>query len=264
VSGGTRVHVAGWSDAGALSRLADHDALVLTTSLHASAAEMDSALATLSPNERERHATYTNSVVARRFVIGRARLRAVLARLLGVGAGSVGLRQGLHGKPVLPRGLAARPLWFSVAHCEDLLLVALSRKFEVGVDVERVRSIEHWERMAERVLDPAERAQLRQAVKAGADPGTAFLRHWCRVEAELKAIGCGIAGLDAHLAGRRPLGLRLTDLGDLPLPAGLAGGVPYLAAVALCSPGVDSARQTTVATLHDAKPAIAPASTSTA
>lgn len=265
MSGAVRIRVARWTDADAISRLADHDAVVVTTSLHASGAETMSILQALSPDERDRHATYTNAVVARRFAVGRARLREALARVLGCEAGDVALREGLHGKPALPRGASARPLWFSVAHCEDLLLIALSRRYEVGVDVERVRSIEHWERMADRVLDPGERAQLRDAVTGGEDAGTAFLRHWCRVEAELKAIGCGIAGLDAHLAGRRPLGLRVADLSDLPLPPGIAaGGVRYQAAVALCSPGVESARQTAVATLHDATPTIAPATASTA
>jgi phosphopantetheinyl transferase len=166
----------------------------------------------------------------------------------------VPLREGVHGKPALARALA-RPLWFSVAHCEELLVVALSRTADVGVDLERARSIEQWERVADRVLDRAERAQLSRAVDEGQDPGTAFLRHWCRVEAELKAIGCGIVGLEDHRAGKRPLGLRLTDLTELPLPTTLAAsGARYQAAVALCAPAVESARQKGLADSHAARP----------
>jgi hypothetical protein len=114
----------------------------------------------------------------------------------------------------------------------------------VGVDVERVRAIEQWERVAGRVLDPAELRQLQADVARGADPGAAFLGHWCRVEAELKAIGCGIVGLEAHRAGRRPLGLRVADLRELPVPGELvAGGARYRAAIALGAPGVVGARQ---------------------
>ena len=170
----------------------------------------------------------------------------------------------MHGKPALAGALACRPLWFSVAHCEDLLAVALSRGWDVGVDVERARAIEQWERLADRVLAPAERAQLQRAVDLGEDPGRNFLRHWCRVEAELKAIGCGIVGLEDHRAGRRPLGLRVVDLDALPLPATIASsGVRYQAALALCAPGVESARQSVLANAHATTPTIPPTRAST-
>ena len=162
------------------------------------------------------------------------------------------------------------PLWFSVAHCDDLLLVALSREGEVGVDVERTRSIDCWERVADRTLAPDERADLLRAVERGDDPGRVFLRHWCRVEAELKAIGCGIAGLEAHLAGTRPRGLRLADLPELPLPPCVAnGGMRYQAAVALCAPVSISAlddeimRQATLEMPKVDSPVMSPARAST-
>jgi phosphopantetheinyl transferase len=170
----------------------------------------------------------------------------------------------LHGKPALGRDSVARPLWFSVAHCEDLLLVALSRAADVGVDLERARSIEQWERVADRVLAPGERVQLQRTVEAGEDAGTAFLRHWCRVEAELKAIGCGIVGLEEHRAGKRPLGLHVMDLVDLPVPAALrANATRYQAALALCSPGLDSVRHSAAASGHAASPTAKPARAST-
>ena len=265
VSGSIRLSVLGWPVADVSAHLASHDAVVCTTTLLVSDAELARAVTQLSVDERAHQLTYSNAVVARRFVMGRAMLREILGCALGVAPERIPLVEGLHGKPALARGATARPLWFSVAHCEDLLLVALSRTAEVGVDVERARSIEQWQRVADRVLDPAERAQLRRAVDAGEEPGTAFLRQWCRVEAELKAIGCGIAGLEGHRAGKRPLGLRLADLADLPLPAAAAAsGMRYQAAVALCAPGVENARQSALASPQAARPTIAPARTSTA
>jgi 4'-phosphopantetheinyl transferase len=242
-----------------------HDALIVSASLLATGPELARTLAILSDEERDRYESYTNSVVARRFVMARGTLREILATLLGIDPRGVPLREGLHGKPVLARDASPRPLWFSVAHCEDLALIAVSRTSDVGVDVERSRCIEHWERMADRVLDRAECAQLRNAVEGGEDAGTAFLRHWCRVEAELKAIGCGIEGLEAHRAGRRPLGLRVTDLRNFPLPVDIAAtGVRYQAALALCAPGVERARHTAVAANQLATPTIAPTRESTA
>jgi phosphopantetheinyl transferase len=262
---GVRLSSVVWPVADVSARLASHDAVVCATTLLATEAELARALAVLSAEERTRYNDYTNAVVARRFAVGRAQLREIIGCVLGMAPACVPLRSGLHGKPALAGGGAARPLWFSVAHCEELLLVALSRTADVGVDLERSRAIEQWERVADRVLAPAECAQLRRAVSEGEDPGILFLRQWCRVEAELKAIGCGIVGLEDHQAGKRPLGLRLIDLDGLPLPATATGsGVRYHAALALCAPGVESARQSALAPSDAARPTIPPARTSTA
>jgi 4'-phosphopantetheinyl transferase len=266
VSGGAiRWSAADWPVADVSARLVSHDVVVCVAPLLATDAEVARAARLLCGRERDRLASYTNEVVARRFAIGRALLREIVGCALGLAPDAVPLQEGLHGKPALAGPLTSRPLWFSVAHCEELFVVALSRTSDVGVDVERARAIEQWERVADRVLAPAERAQLQQAVERGEESGHAFLRCWCRVEAELKAIGCGIVGLEDHRAGRRPLGLRVLDLDPLPLPASIAAsGVRYQAALALCAPGVESARQSVLATPQLARPTIPPARASTA
>ena len=257
--------VVDWPATEVSARLATHDAVICAAPLHATDAEVARVLPVLCTRERDRFAGYTNDVVARRFAMGRALLREIVGCALGIAPEAVTLHEGVHGKPVLAGALMSRPLWFSVAHCEDLLLVALSRTSDVGVDLERARSIEQWERVADRVLAPVERAQLQLAVDRGEESGRAFLRCWCRVEAELKAIGCGIVGLEDHRAGRRPLGLRVVDLDPLPLPASIAAaGVRYQAALALCAPGLESARQRVLASPQAARPTIPPARASTA
>lgn len=264
VSSAIALSMVAWPVTDVSARLASHDAVVCVAGLTGGEAQLERAIATLSCGERERHAAYTNAIVARRFAIGRALLREILGCALGVAPERIPLCDGVHGKPALGGEWRSRPIWFSVAHCEDLVLVALSRSSDVGIDLERSRSIEHWERVADRVLSPTERAQLRHAVDEGEDPGTVFLRHWCRVEAELKAIGCGIVGLEDHRDGKRPLGLRLVDLVDLPLPApARANPGRYQAALALCAPGVESARHSALATSHATTPTIAPTRTST-
>jgi 4'-phosphopantetheinyl transferase len=246
------------------ARLASHDVVVCATTLLATDPQLAHALQVLSERERGRYHAYTNEVVGRRFVVGRALLREVVGCAIGTSPDQVPLGEGVHGKPALCGRAQPRPLWFSVAHCDDLILIALSGTSEVGVDLERARSIEQWERVADRVLAPSERTQLRLAVERGEDAGNAFLRHWCRVEAELKAIGCGIAGLEDHVAGRRPLGLRVLDLDRLPWPAPAVPGVHYQAALALCAPGLESARHTALAASQAATPTANPARASTA
>jgi 4'-phosphopantetheinyl transferase len=251
-----------WPSADA-ARIGDADVKVYTASLLADDVLLEGAVGMLSPGERQRYSAYTNGVVARRFAVGRAVLREVLGALQSTLPSLVRLTDGEFGKPALLRCTGKAPLWFSVAHCDDLLLVALSREGEVGVDVERTRPIECWERLADRTLAAGERAQLRRAVERGEDAEQVFLRHWCRVEAELKAIGCGIQGLEAHRAGQRPAGLRIADLSNLPLPKELAtNGVRYQAAVALCAPS-ESARQAARAASQQSTPTATPARAST-
>jgi phosphopantetheinyl transferase len=262
---GLRVAQLRWPAEELPEAFSDVDVVVCSASLLATDAQLEETLDVLSSEERVRFAGYTNAIVARRYATGRRILRDLLGRALGVSPVSLPLREGVHGKPHLSRGFGDRALWFSVAHTEDLIVVAMSRIAEVGVDLERARSIEQWQRLADRVLDRSERAQLERAVAVGEDAGNAFLRHWCRVEAELKAIGCGIAGLEDHRAGVRPMGLQIADLPALPLPDELAAaGVRYQAAVALCSPRRESLRQMVPASSQATTPTTTPAIPSTA
>jgi phosphopantetheinyl transferase len=261
---GIRVAQLRWPAEELPGAFSDTDAVVCSASLLATEAQVEEALDILSSDERVRFAGYTNAIVARRYATGRRILRELLGRAVGVAPASLPLREGMHGKPYLHRQLGDRSLWFSVAHSEDLIVVAMSRTADVGIDLERARSIEQWQRVADRVLDRSERAQLDRAVAEGEDAGSAFLRHWCRVEAELKAIGCGIAGLEDHRAGLRPAGLQIADLPALPLPAELAAtGARYQAAVALCSPRRDSLRQMAPASNQPRIPTSSPAIPST-
>lgn len=260
-----QVDAAPWPVPDVATRLLAADVVLCTVGLEASDDVLHDAIDTLSSEDRVRFASFTHDVVARRYAIGRAALRAMLGQVIGVAPALVPIRDGLHGKPHLAREASPFPLWFSLAHSDELCVIALSRVAEVGVDLERSRAVEQWARVAARVFDPRERAELAIAVEQGEEPGKAFLRHWCRVEAELKAIGCGIAGLDAHREGHRPAGLRITDLRRIPLPASLErSGVRFQGAVALCTPAGESARHTSVAAPQHATPTATPASASTA
>lgn len=257
-----RTRVMLWPSADA-ARIGDVDVKVYAASLIVDTATLERAVSVLSKAERVRFSSYTNGVVAQRFAVGRAVVREIIGALQGMPAAAVRFTDGEFGKPAVVNTAGKPPLWFSVAHCDDLLLVALSREGDVGVDVERTRPIDCWERVADRTLAPSERAQLLRAVERGEDADQVFLRQWCRVEAELKAIGCGIHGIEAHRAGERPAGLRVADLSKLPLPDELAAtGVRYQAAVALCASS-ESTRQHALAASQHSAPTTAPARAST-
>ena len=226
-----------WPHASLAVLLSRCEVLVCSASLGGDAALLGHALTTLDETERERFERYENHEVARRFAIGRLKLREMLGTVLAISPAAVPIQLGLHGKPALGRAAQSSGVRFSVAHCDELLLVAITRLGEVGVDVERVRPIERWARMADRVFSPTDRAAIGREIAGGDEPSKVFFRFWCRGEAELKAIGSGISGLSAHRDGWHPTGLRVAELPAVPLPDDLvADGVRYEAAVALCSP----------------------------
>lgn len=260
-----RVGLAVWPHASLGALLDSCEVLVCSASLEADDRTVRDALAVLAPTERERFERYENKEVARRFAVGRLRLREMLGVLLGAPPAAVPIQLGLHGKPALARAAQAGGLRFSVAHCDDLLLVAVTRLGDVGVDVERIREIERWARVADRVFGPSDRAALGRDIANGDDPSAAFFRFWCRGEAELKAIGCGISGLGAHRDGWHPAGLRVAELPHIAIPEPLdAAGVRYQAAVALCAPRDSAALQRVTEASQARKPRITPTNASTA
>ena len=262
---GLRVGFAVWPRDALAALVARNEVVVCSASVLADEDAVARALAVLDPTELVRFERYGNTDVARRFAVGRLRLREMLAALLAIPPGEVPIQIGIHGKPALARGLQRSGIRFSVAHCDELLLVALSRVGEVGIDVERVRPIERWARVADRVFGPTERADIGREIAGGEDPSSVLLRFWCRGEAELKAIGSGIIGLSAHREGWHPAGLRVAELSSVSLPEELRSeGVRYQAAVALCEPREASVSRNPVEISQARPPRITPTSASTA
>ena len=77
--------------------------------------------------------------------------------------------------------------------------MAVSEDVEVGVDIERIRSMSDVARIAERFLPPGDAEVL--AVTPMPDREREFFRRWTRFEALWKAAGLGLYG-----AGKTPDG----------------------------------------------------------
>ncbi len=124
----------------------------------------------------------------RRRVNARAFLRLLLGRYLQRDPRAIELTTGPDGKPALVGG----SLHFNLSHSGALGLVALSRTFEVGVDLERIRPVARMERIAARLFDP----DTRQAVANGARELRLFrfFEAWTRLEARQKCVGTGLFG----------------------------------------------------------------------
>lgn len=160
-------------------------------------------VAALSPEETERAARFTKPEGRARFVVARATVRGVLAHELGGEAWALRFATGPHGKPLLdPPG----PVRFNLSHSGDVLLVAVARYREVGVDVERIKPTIDHAALARRFFSPTENEQL-CSLPPDSRPG-AFFAAWTRKEALLKAWGVGLSlpldRFDVSLLPSRP------------------------------------------------------------
>lgn len=151
----------------------------------------------LSPDEQARMARHRLRDAAERYAITRALVRLVLARHIGDrrAARDIELSRTDGGKPYVSGGVH-----FNISHSGDLIVLALSRQGDVGVDVERKREVARLPQLSERWLTPAERSELSRRIESGADPSEAFLRVWTLKEARLKALGVGISGASSDVS----------------------------------------------------------------
>ena len=167
----------------------------------------------LSAEERARVARFGKPILARRYTVGRAALRFVLAARLDVAPRVVTIERDQRGRPRLPD---ARSLDFNVTHTGDAAMLALveARGVRIGVDLERASRNVNDVGLARRVCTSREREAL-----AALDVDTrrlAFLRLWTCKEAMSKATG------DALAAPFRQL-----DVARAPALALVAGPPPY-------------------------------------
>jgi 4'-phosphopantetheinyl transferase len=161
--------------------------------------------AVLSHGERQRARRFVLDRDRRRFVVGRARLRELLAARLGARPESIELSYGARGKPALAPGFTSFDLRFNLSHSGDLAVYAFAYGREVGVDVEAVRVLRDADRIAARFFSPRE-YQAYLALQP-CDQPRGFFNCWTRKEAFIKALGEGIS----HPLGSFDVSLRSSD-----------------------------------------------------
>jgi 4'-phosphopantetheinyl transferase len=179
-----------WPKAVTPPTLSNDEAHLWAVPIDESSALCERGLAHLSNEERQRADQFQLDAPRRRFIGARAALRQLLGEYLGVPAADVMVIYGLHGKPQLHEAGRSESLHFNLAHTKDLALVAVTRGCDVGVDVERLRLVSHFESIARRYFHPLEVADIFAAPQARRQE--AFLRYWTAKEAVLKAVGTGL------------------------------------------------------------------------
>ena len=171
--------------------LLDDEIHVWRASLDAPAADVEALACTLSADEQARAQRLCFGRDQRRFVVGRGLLRTILGRYLHVDPLAVRFCYGANGKPALAALPNGNEWQFNVSHSHGLVLVGVTRRRQLGVDVERMRAVANMMEIAQRICSPRERALL--AACPPNDRHAAFFRCWTGKEAYVKAIGDGLA-----------------------------------------------------------------------
>ncbi len=123
-------------------------------------------------------------------------LRHILGRYLGTPPRDIRFGTGAYGKPFL-HSPATHPLHFNVAHSQQIAVYAVSRDFEVGIDLEGDRDRADYRTLAERICSPEEFTIFQQLPQD--KHKAAFFSCWTRKEAFVKAEGTGLVFPLKHL-----------------------------------------------------------------
>jgi 4'-phosphopantetheinyl transferase len=143
----------------------------------------------LTADDHHRAARYRLDLLRRRFVTGRGILRVLLGAYLEVSPEAVRLQYGSFGKPALDR-CHRSDITFSLAHSQEVIVYAVGRGAELGIDLEHLRPLNHAA-----IVDRFFSTRECSAFHALPDSQKlmAFLLGWTRKEAYLKGRGAGLS-----------------------------------------------------------------------
>ncbi len=150
--------------------------------------------AMLAPEERARASRMHFPEDRHQQLIARGMVRSLLSRYVpGMAPADWRFERNEHGKPRIALGAPppAQGLNFNLAHTEGLVVLAVARELEIGIDVEHSGKRAPL-KVAQRHFSPAEVAAL-DALPAEQQP-LRFQRLWTLKESYLKAIGTGVVG----------------------------------------------------------------------
>lgn len=152
-------------------------------------AHFQSFLGILAEDELKRQERFLIAEKKFQYVATRGVLRTLLGLYTQSPPEALEFTYDEHGKPSLTHPI---DLQFNISHSSNLALMAFTRNQEVGIDLERMRPIEHMQAIADRVFTADENIFLRSLKDSEAQLDF-FFRCWARKEALMKALGTGFA-----------------------------------------------------------------------
>lgn len=159
---------------------------VWTAPLDVDDQEMDTLLHRLSPSEQKRVGSLLEERAVRQYVVSRAMQRQLLANYVGGSPGDISFGVVAMGKPTLSRPNEIG-LKFNTTHSGNLVIIAVTKDRDVGVDAEKVRPVPRALQVARRFFSEEEHRALASLPERELD--LAFLSIWVKREGTAKARG---------------------------------------------------------------------------
>jgi 4'-phosphopantetheinyl transferase len=122
------------------------------------------------------------------FALGRSMARRLVGEALQIDPAAWLWREGPHGRPEI--GAPATDWHFNLSHSAGLVVCAIGRTRELGVDLEDLERRPPDPALVARYCSPAEASDV---LSQGAEWSDRFLRYWTLKESYLKARGLGIS-----------------------------------------------------------------------
>lgn len=146
----------------------------------------------LDATDWERASAKPEGLARERFVTSRVLLRQILAAALDANPSSLRFELDTHGKPRL--GDPYQHCHFNLSHSGSVLLLGLSTRAALGVDIELPRVVPRAAQLAQRVFSTDEQELLERSISLSETArDDTFMRIWTRKEAYLKYRGSGFA-----------------------------------------------------------------------
>lgn len=148
-------------------------------------------LSRLPADERAHYEQLQAEEMRENYLAARVLCRATLSRYTGCDPSHWRFGKGLHDKPALVEAADFESLRFNVTHTNDLVICAVTRAGEVGVDAEDTSQLVDVPLLARHFL--SRRQQERLAALEPRERAASFFEQWVLKEAYVKATGQGLA-----------------------------------------------------------------------
>ena len=146
----------------------------------------------LSDDERRQEPRFYFAKDRRRYLVTRALLRTVLSRYAAIPPASWTFSTNAYGRPEIANVDASpRQLCFNISHTHSLIVLGITHRRALGVDVENVRTRQAALEIADRFFAPTEVAALADLEYDARH--YRFFEYWTFKESYIKARGMGLS-----------------------------------------------------------------------
>lgn len=186
-----------WEKGGRPIDIAKSQAFIAGNEVHVWLAQIGSLPAcqeVLSQEEVRQAASFRSPHDQFRYQFSHRLLRFLLAAYIEIQPSAIHFQKNRFGKPSLLHHDTPFALEFNMSHSRDHVCYVLARNRAVGIDLEFLDPDFEWDGIGQAVFSREEQDLLKSMPEP--EQNRVFFQLWTRKEAQLKALGLGLAALD--------------------------------------------------------------------